>query len=285
MDGLSGMKVYQSFLIDTDFLPSNYPESLEFLIKGIIHKVENNQWTTRIESMAIPKNPFGLKIENSSTEENIVNVVGSNTSNPSNITVPPPINSNPSLLIKAVTDQANYIYTARGGELVGQCGNYSYNIAYKIKEHIDTRSSTAITYTGNNGAANQRSEGNADTDQHRNAIKRLGIYDEYYLGTYTPNELKQWISSRNFNYGDILNYYAPGHTRKPNGKLTNAHTQIYTGTIFATGMDQYGNINTKPNSGWSTSTKTNYGAKFVYNNDLVFKVYYYQVNDIYQRQQ
>jgi hypothetical protein len=58
MDGLSGMKVYQAFNITSDFLPSNYPTSLEFLIKGITHKIENNQWTTNIESMAIPKNPF-----------------------------------------------------------------------------------------------------------------------------------------------------------------------------------------------------------------------------------
>jgi LAS superfamily LD-carboxypeptidase LdcB len=60
MDGLSGMKVYQSFYIDTNFLPTNYPGTLEFLIKGITHKIEGNQWTTNIESMAVPKNPFAL---------------------------------------------------------------------------------------------------------------------------------------------------------------------------------------------------------------------------------
>jgi len=60
MDGLSGMKVYQNFLIDTSFLPTNYPGTLEFLIKGITHKIEGNQWTTNIESMAIPKNPFAV---------------------------------------------------------------------------------------------------------------------------------------------------------------------------------------------------------------------------------
>jgi len=60
MDGLSGMKVYQNFLMDTSFLPTNYPGTLEFLIKGITHKIEGNQWTTNIESMAIPKNPFAV---------------------------------------------------------------------------------------------------------------------------------------------------------------------------------------------------------------------------------
>jgi hypothetical protein len=64
MDGLSGMKVYQRFEVDTDFLPSNYPTSLEFIIKGITHTIQNNEWITNIESIAIPKNPFGYNVKN-----------------------------------------------------------------------------------------------------------------------------------------------------------------------------------------------------------------------------
>lgn len=64
MDGLSGMKVYQKYTIDTSYLPSNYPTALEFIIKGITHTISNNAWITTLESFAIPKNPFGLsKIE------------------------------------------------------------------------------------------------------------------------------------------------------------------------------------------------------------------------------
>jgi hypothetical protein len=61
IDGISGMKVYQKFVIDSNFLPSNYPESLEFIIKGVTHEIKNNQWITSIESFAIPKNPFGTQ--------------------------------------------------------------------------------------------------------------------------------------------------------------------------------------------------------------------------------
>ena len=60
MDGLSGMKIYQKFSADTNFLPTNYPESLEFIIKGITHTISDNQWITNIESFAIPKNPFAV---------------------------------------------------------------------------------------------------------------------------------------------------------------------------------------------------------------------------------
>jgi hypothetical protein len=61
MDGLSGMKVYQKFNIDISFLPSNYPTSLDFIIKGISNTIQNNQWTTTIDSMAVPKNPYGAE--------------------------------------------------------------------------------------------------------------------------------------------------------------------------------------------------------------------------------
>ena len=64
MDGLSGMKVYQKFMVDTDFLPTNYPEALEFLIKGITNTISNNEWITVLDSIAIPKNPFGSVIGN-----------------------------------------------------------------------------------------------------------------------------------------------------------------------------------------------------------------------------
>jgi hypothetical protein len=53
MDGLSGMKIYSKFLIDVDFLPSNYPENADFLIKNIHHVIENNKWFTTLESIVI----------------------------------------------------------------------------------------------------------------------------------------------------------------------------------------------------------------------------------------
>ena len=62
LDGLSGMKIYQKYTIDTAFLPSNYPTSLNFLLKGITNTISNNEWTTTLESFAIPANPFGSEV-------------------------------------------------------------------------------------------------------------------------------------------------------------------------------------------------------------------------------
>jgi hypothetical protein len=65
MEGLSGMKVYQQFLVDTSYLPSNYPVFFKFLIKTIVHKIEGNVWTTNLETMSATTNTF-----NTSGEEN-----------------------------------------------------------------------------------------------------------------------------------------------------------------------------------------------------------------------
>lgn len=79
MDGLSGMKIYNKFYIDTTFLPSNYPDYAEFLIKNIVHKIENNKWTTSLESIITTKgkydgskqdlNPNVQQTQNSSTQQ------------------------------------------------------------------------------------------------------------------------------------------------------------------------------------------------------------------------
>ena len=54
MDGLAGMKVYQRFSIDSTFLPSNYPNSLQFIISSISHTISDNKWSTNIQSIVVP---------------------------------------------------------------------------------------------------------------------------------------------------------------------------------------------------------------------------------------
>jgi len=58
MDGLSGPKIYSKFTIDTRYLPSNYPGSVEFLIKSISHEIQDSRWTTKLESFCISKGKF-----------------------------------------------------------------------------------------------------------------------------------------------------------------------------------------------------------------------------------
>ena len=54
MDGLSGIKIYNRLNINTKFLPSSYPKSLKFIVKGVDHKVSNNVWDTNISTISVP---------------------------------------------------------------------------------------------------------------------------------------------------------------------------------------------------------------------------------------
>lgn len=55
MDGLSGVKIYNKLNVKTDFLPSNYSDSLKFLISKVNHKISGNSWETQLSTLSIPK--------------------------------------------------------------------------------------------------------------------------------------------------------------------------------------------------------------------------------------
>jgi hypothetical protein len=61
MKGLSGMRNYERFSITEQILPYSYRSGdqkgvIDFLIKGISHKIDNNQWETKIESLTVSSN-------------------------------------------------------------------------------------------------------------------------------------------------------------------------------------------------------------------------------------
>lgn len=308
MDGLSGFKIYNKLHISTRFLPRNYSDTLNFLVTGITHDLNDNDWETSIQTTVIPKT---TKIEDLNIDENLiltsianVNNANSNISttgaqesianvnNPESTVPSSPnqgginklknstSNSDTPLLKNAVEDQANYMYdkvSYKGtvGERTGICAGYTFNIAQNIKQHIDQQSQQAIPIT-------YKTSGNANTNAHRSAIDRLGLYERIYLGSFTATELRSStsiIKTTQWNVGDILNYYAPGFSG-----ASNMHSQIYTGDIFQTSTytTSGGVTKTRSNSGWSTSTKTNYGGSFIYpSSNKVFKVFAFKVKKEY----
>ena len=56
LEGISGIKIYNAVNVDTRFLPSNYPNNLNFIIKGVNHKISNGGWETNLETVVIAKN-------------------------------------------------------------------------------------------------------------------------------------------------------------------------------------------------------------------------------------
>ncbi len=55
MDGISGIKIYNRVRVNTSFLPSNYGNSLDFIVSGVNHILQNNEWVTKLQTIATSK--------------------------------------------------------------------------------------------------------------------------------------------------------------------------------------------------------------------------------------
>jgi len=74
MDGIGGIKIYNKLHINTDFLPSNYSKTLDIIVTGVNHSLQNNDWETKIEAMVIPKTntPGSANISNAVILDTII---------------------------------------------------------------------------------------------------------------------------------------------------------------------------------------------------------------------
>jgi hypothetical protein len=54
LDGISGIKIYNKLNINSEFLPSNYPTSLKFVITKVNHSIANNSWDTSLSTVSMP---------------------------------------------------------------------------------------------------------------------------------------------------------------------------------------------------------------------------------------
>ena len=76
LDGISGIKIYNKLNINNEFLPSNYPESLSFIITKVNHNISNNNWDTSLSTISIPKTePYKYNV----VPESSTNSGGENT--------------------------------------------------------------------------------------------------------------------------------------------------------------------------------------------------------------
>lgn len=72
MEGISGMKIYQKVKVNTRFLPSNYPETLDFIITGVNHKLQNNAWSTTLSTQATSISKKQQNVEGINTAEYLI---------------------------------------------------------------------------------------------------------------------------------------------------------------------------------------------------------------------
>ena len=70
MNGLSGIKIYNKLHVDTRFLPKAYGSTVDLIVTGVSHKLQNNDWETDIEATLIPQT---TNIENPIISSNVIN--------------------------------------------------------------------------------------------------------------------------------------------------------------------------------------------------------------------
>jgi hypothetical protein len=75
MDGLSGIKIYNVLHIDSRFLPEVYGKSLDFIVTGIEHTLQKDDWETSLTVTVMPKSvsssPGSGVLLNPATNNNI----------------------------------------------------------------------------------------------------------------------------------------------------------------------------------------------------------------------
>ena len=260
MEGLSGMKVYQKYTIDTSYLPTNYPNNLDFLIKSVTHEISNNVWDTTIESIAVPNNVAGsggAAVLSSPTDKASSRGGSSPIINPTSTLCPvssttpaPPVNqpTSPSR-VKAVTTAYKYTFYNDGKHNQPKkhlCSRYTYTHAYNYVKALNNKTSELKS------GGQLTSGGDANKSSYWNNLVNLGYTQTKIATGVSKASLIKLINQTSYNYGDVLVYWATGYP-SDEGASQYGHTQMYVG-------------GTVKGVTWTSDRYTNYkNASFVYN--------------------
>ena len=255
MDGLSGMKLFEKFVMDDNILPPTYEsDSIDLLIKGIDHTITPTAWLTKVETQAAPKTnldsvsrPPQLGSKNTrqggSGGSGGGNGGGNSNNTPTN-EIPVPEGLDPASEVRFNAMQKSYLGVFnKYGSVSGMCAQWSYNLALNycraLKGLDGTIPGTKLAAGGN---ANQ------NTQFWANLVK-MGYTQTKVGNNISKARVRELLSQTTWGYGDIVVYYAnDGNASDSHRKY--GHAQVYVGLL-----------NTPK---WSTSTQNNYGTSFVY---------------------
>jgi len=112
MDGISGIKLFESYTINDEILPLNYRNSIKFINRGVTHKIDDKGWITTLDSLGAPdlkSAKFLTKIEVIETPLSTTTSSPTNTENRNNITDNPPVSTEGlSAIRKRIVEVAQY---------------------------------------------------------------------------------------------------------------------------------------------------------------------------------
>jgi hypothetical protein len=268
MMGLSGIRIFEKFALtqgSEKILPSYYRDNngkslIDFIVMDLKHSIKDNKWETMVKGRSIPSETslepkpvtkFTLSQEvleaGLQATRNLTRPPGV-CSNRSLEAIPPPIGNSENIFgtpgarrVDAMTKSFNAVFK-NFGQVSGMCAQWTYNLALNYTRVLRGNNNIPQTKLAAGGNANQNKE-------YWNNLTTLGYTQDKVGSSISKSELVDLINNTMWNYGDIIVYYAnDGETSESHVKY--GHTQIYVGTLTS--------------SKWSTSTKDNYGASFVY---------------------
>ena len=156
MDGLSGIKIFQKYSITEDFLPDNYQDSIEFIVKGIGHSIDEGGWTTKIEGQCIPKVKVNeLSGASAKSSGDTPNPIGNIPPSPQTPSLPKDTpNAN---ALRLVLNKLGYREKgeeiSNGGDISLQLANYAISVFTEIHSQYPN---VKIVVTGGNDLYHQR---------------------------------------------------------------------------------------------------------------------------------
>jgi len=132
LDGISGIKIYNVLRINTEFLPKAYGKTVDLIVTGVSHRLDNNDWETSIEATVMPKT--GEMALVTITAEQAVTSINNATTITSCKSLPPAkgLSSSVKGLIKASTTKDSIIVQAIVDNLEG--GYYHPTHAFSFSQ-------------------------------------------------------------------------------------------------------------------------------------------------------
>ena len=249
MDGISGIKLFQKFLITEDILPPSYQgDSVDLQVTSVNQSINATEWMTKLETLSVPANKSLGSPKRPAQQKSVVTQqnysAGSSKPLPPRSVSEPPESLNPEAIerFNAMQNAYNAVFQ-RDGAVSGMCAQWTYNLARAYTKFLSNEQADIGSKLAAGGNANQNNE-------FYNNLTKLGYVKSISTGI-TRKECIDTVATTTWGYGDVVVYYANDKpTAGSNSHYVYGHAQIYVG-----------NINS---SGWSTSTQTNYNTDMVY---------------------
>jgi hypothetical protein len=261
IDGIGGMIIGNMFRIPDRLLPKGYKgegktgAKIGFLVTGLKHSIQNNDWNTTIECQYIVLDePLGTKLTDDYFKKILVYVQNDAnfiTTNP--VFIPPGQRGN----AEAMRLAGNAIFD-QNGNVESLCARYTYSIASTYSQVLAGKAAYGtLTPAG----------GNAGDLSYRLQLTSLG-YQQYNIGTISLSNLSSLITKGPWEIGDIITYKAT--TPVEGGAYLYGHTQIYTGGVITSGRGSSSGIP------WASSLANNYGTSVVYSHPVNYEVFIFK---------